>query len=657
MGILAEPVERRLPIGADVIRGRGVHMRVWAPDHRSVEVVLEAGPGAGSRPRPLASEAGGYFAACVDGAAAGTLYRFLLDGRGPFPDPASRFQPDGPLGPSEVIDPATFDWSDAAWPGVDRRDVVLYELHAGTFTPQGTWAAARDRLPDLADLGITVIELMPISDFAGRRGWGYDGVNLFAPSRLYGRPEEMRAFIDHAHALGIAVILDVVYNHLGPDGNVLPDYATRFLSRRHVTDWGACPNFDDDGRDGVRTFVLANAEYWIREFHLDGLRLDATQDIHDESTVHIIAELAERARGAAGPRPVLLVAENEPQDARLARPRDDGGFGLDALWNDDFHHAAIVALTGRRHAYYSDYSGTAREFVALAMRGFLYQGQVYPWQGKRRGSPARGLDARALVCYLENHDQIANSERGERLHRLASPAAHRALTAALLLGPASPLLFMGQEWNASAPFLFFSDHRPPLREQVRSGRIEFLSQFPTMALPEVQARIPDPSEAETFTRCRLDWSERERGPHAEALALHRDLIRLRRTDPTLSAAEPPSIDAAVLSDHCWVIRWFGHGAAQDRLLVVNLGTEFQPSPPSEPLLAPPPAHRWVGAWSSEDPQYGGRGTPPLETTDGWDVPGPAAVLLAPAAATAAPANRAGTRAPRDTTITPQEASC
>ena len=616
-------VERRLAIGAEVQPG-GVHFRVWAPKRQKVEVVFEGGRAA----QPLAREAGGHFSGFAEGVRAGARYRFRLDGGDAFPDPASRFQPDGPHGPSEVIDPS-FDWTDGAWRGVRPEQAVLYEVHVGTFTREGTFAAAARELDRLRELGITVVEVMPLADFPGRFGWGYDGVDLFAPTRLYGRPDDLRRFVDEAHRLGLAVILDVVYNHFGPSGNYLPQFADTWFNPAREGEWGDPVNFEAPGCEGVREFVTENAAYWISEFHLDGLRLDATQGIHDDSGDHVIAALVRAARAAAGGRPLLVVAENEPQETRLARPPEEGGYGVDALWNDDFHHSAVVALTGTREAYFSDYLGRAHEFVAALKRGYLYQGQYYPWQEQRRGTPGLDLPPSACVHYLENHDQAANVAGGARLQHLTSPGRWRAMTAVLLLGPPLPLLFQGQEYAAPQRFAFFADHEPELAAKVRAGRVEFLSQFPSAATEEMRRRVPPADAPETFESCRLDASDRLRGRHAEAWALHSDLLRLRREDPVISGRERRGHDAAVLDDHVFALRWFARGG-EDRLLVVNLGTEWRPDAVPEPLLAPPRDARWDVLWSSGHPRYGGYGSFPPETDAGWRVQGETAFLLRPA---------------------------
>jgi maltooligosyltrehalose trehalohydrolase len=467
---------------------------------------------------------------------------------------------------------------------------------------------------------------MPVAEFPGRFGWGYDGVQWFAPSHLYGSPDDFRRFVDRAHSLGLGVILDVVYNHLGPDGNYLGKFAPQYFSGQIKTDWGPAINYDGNESDPVREFCIANACYWIDEFHLDGLRLDATQDIHDTSGDHILGAMAREVRKRAAPREVILVAENEPQQVKLVKPPDQGGYGLDALWNDDFHHTAMVALTGRNEAYYTDYLGTPQEFISSVKYGFLYQGQRYKWQKKPRGTPGLDLNPAALVTFIQNHDQIANSAYGERCQKLTSPGKLRAMTALMLLAPGTPMLFQGQEFGASSPFLFFADHGPELAKQVRQGRAKFLAQFPSLATPEMQQRFADPGDPATFERCKLDHSERE--THREIYDLHRDLLKLRREEPVFSAQKRHGVDGAVLSPEAFVLRFFGDDG-DDRLLIVNLGIDLHLDPAPEPLFAPPSDCEWTTQWSSEDPKYGGNGTPQRNSEEDWEIPGHAAVLLMP----------------------------
>ena len=566
-----------------------MHFRVWAPQPKRVALVLgDTADLKNSRTMLMDAETGGYWSRSVVEARAGMYYRFRLDD-GDFPDPVSRFQPEGPHGASQIVAGDDFKWTDSKWRGVSREGHVIYEMHIGTFTPEGTWTAAIAQLPHLAELGVTLLEVMPVADFPGRFGWGYDGVNLFAPSRLYGTPDDFRRFVDRAHALGLGVILDVVYNHLGPDGNYLTKYTPHYFSQRHHTEWGEALNFDGEHSAPVREYFISNAAYWIEEFHCDGLRLDATQQVFDDSKEHILAAVTQAARDSAGGRGVFVVGENEPQHAHLLRPKENGGYGLDALWNDDFHHSAIVAMTGRNEAYYTDYHGSPQEFISAAKWGFLFQGQRYKWQSARRGTPCFDLATSNFVTFLQNHDQIANSLSGRRVHTLTSAARMRALTALLLLGPNTPMLFQGQEFAATTPFLYFADHSPELAVLVAEGRKKFLEQFPSIAAEDIAMLIASPEREETFVRCKLDFKDREK--NGEVLLLHRDLLRLRRDDPLLGKARRGTFDGAVLGTSALVMRFFGK-AQDDRLLVVNLGAHLQLDPAPEPLLAPPLGCLW-----------------------------------------------------------------
>jgi maltooligosyltrehalose trehalohydrolase len=624
---LAEPLapvrpHRRRSIGVEPLSAGTAHARVWAPACRRVEVLLHRADGA---PRvALHAESDGFFSGDLPEARTGDRYQFVLDGDRIRPDPASRFQPDGPHGPSEIVDPAAFRWTDSSWRGIGAVGQVLYEMHIGTFTGEGTWEAAARELPELARLGITVIEMMPVAEFSGRFGWGYDGVDLYAPTRLYGRPDDLRAFVNRAHELGVGVILDVVYNHLGPDGNYLADFSPDYFTDKYTNDWGKALNFE--GPAPAREFFVENAAYWIDEFHFDGLRLDATQDINDASPTHVMGEMVARAREAAGDRCLYIIAENEPQETRLVRAAASGGYGADALWNDDYHHTAFVALTGRREAYFLDYTGSPQEFLSSVKYGYLFQGQWYAWQQQRRGSYALDLPGHAFVSFLENHDQVANTAFGRRLHEWTSPGKYRALTALTLLGPATPMLFQGQEFASSARFLYFCDHRGELRDPIRAGRREFLTQFASTLDSDVQSALPIPDDEKTFQVCKLDFGERI--THAEMYALHRDLLRLRRSDPAIAASPSRRPDGAVLAAEAFVIRFQG-GGHDDRLLIVNLGADLRLTPVPEPLLAPPDGQRWALRWSSEAVAYGGMGRAPLKPHPEWHVPGEAAILLAP----------------------------
>lgn len=620
------PEKRTFPIGAEPL-STGVSFRVWVPDHQSVDVVFERSD------LPLLKlerDNQGYFSGLSTEARVGDLYRFRINGeKEAYPDPASRFQPEGPHGPSQIIDPS-FAWTDRGWKGVSAAGQVLYELHIGTFTREGTWAAAIEHLEALKDVGVTCLEVMPVNEFAGDCGWGYDGVDLFATYHHYGSPEDMRRFINAAHQLGIGVILDLVYNHFGPDGNYMMKFSDHYLSKKYHTDWGDAINFADEMSGPVREFFLTNALYWIKEFHLDGFRFDATQAIVDTSKKHILSEISQACRAAAEGRSIYLINENEPQHTHLLRAPERGGFGFDANWNDDFHHAAVSAVTGRHEAYYADHPGTPQEFVSSAKYGYVYQGQRYTWQSKRRGTPAFDLMPTAFVHFLQNHDQVANSARGLRLHQLTSPGEFRAITTLLLLSPQTPMLFMGQEWAASAPFLYFSGHHDELAPLIKAGRAKELSQFASVATPEMRNALRDPGSRTTFEDCKLDHDERNKPGHAEIFQLHRDLLRLRQTEPAFRRVQRRGqIDGAVLGPSAFVLRYFGEND-DDRLVVINLGSDLNLSPAPEPLLAPPVGQRWGIILASESPAYGGNGAPHPDTEDeGWHLLGRSAYVLKP----------------------------
>jgi maltooligosyltrehalose trehalohydrolase len=510
-------------LGATIEAG-GVRFRVWAPVALRVELVLE---NRADFPVALQPSGDGFFQALIAGARAGTLYRYLVDGQGPFPDPASRRQPLGVHGPSEVIDPRGFCWSDQAWPGVELADLVLYELHVGTFTPSGTFAGVRERLPALRELGVTAIELMPVADFPGQRNWGYDGVSPFAPARCYGSPDDLRALVDSAHGLGLAMVLDVVYNHLGPDGNYLGAFSPFVYSDNHHTPWGKAINLDGPHCAPVRAFFIENAMHWLHEYHFDGLRLDATHALCDESPRHFLADLAACAHSLPGPYR-LIVAEDDRNLATLVRDESEGGMALDALWADDFHHQMRRCLAGDSDGYFADFSGQALDIADTVKRGFFFRGQMVPRLGRTRGSDPAGVSAERFVFCIQNHDQVGNRALGERLHQQIAPSAYRASVALLLLAPETPLLFMGQEWAASSPFLYFSDHNPDLGRKVTQGRREEFKGFAAFSSPEARSRIPDPQDETTFMRSRLAWDERAHQPHAAVLSLHQALLELRR---------------------------------------------------------------------------------------------------------------------------------
>jgi maltooligosyltrehalose trehalohydrolase len=627
---MKEPHEqRRLPIGAEPVASGGVDFRLWAPKRQSVEVIFE---GQAAPSLKLAREKDGYFSGFSPEARTGHLYRVRLENAPHlYPDPASRYQPEGPHGPSQVVDPMTYKWGDGDWPGITPANQVLYELHIGTFTKEGMFAAAMGELPYLAELGVTCVEMMPVAEFQGRWGWGYDGVDLFAPFHHYGTSDDLRAFVDRAHGLKLGVILDVVYNHLGPDGNYLHEFSEAYFTSKHKNDWGASLNFDDKDSGPVREFFIANARHWIAEYHFDGFRFDATQAIIDSSPAHILSDICRAARSAAGGRSIYLITENEPQHSQIVRKPEEGGHGLDALWNDDFHHSARVALVGRREAYYTDYRASPQEFISSAKYGYLYQGQRYAWQKQRRGTPALDLSPTAFVNYIQNHDQVANSARGLRAHQVSQPGDYKAMTALLLLLPQTPLLFQGQEFAASTTFHYFADHNAELNKLICRGRARELAQFPSIATPQVQACLLDPGSRETFDRSKLRLDERGRPFHAQMLAMHRDLLRLRRSEAVFRRVQRRGdLDGAVMGPEAFLLRFFAEKHEDDRLLLVNFGVDLTLEIAPEPLLAPPAGKRWAIQWSSENAEYGGCGTPALDTElEGWMILGHCATLLRP----------------------------
>ncbi len=622
-------VKRRYPIGAELIGPNQTHFRVWAPKAQHVDLVLEEG-GSSRTLHPLEAEEGGYFSAAAS-AGAGARYRFRVNNDQNFyPDPASRFQPDGPHGSSCVVDPTKFQWSDSQWPGpaaAGLKGQIIYEMHIGTFTKEGTWHAAAQQLEELARIGITVIEMMPIADFPGKFGWGYDGVDLFAPTHLYGAPDDLRSFIDRAHSLGLGVILDVVYNHFGPDGNYLGIFSDDYLIREKENEWGDAINFDGPNSGPVREFFITNGRYWIEEFHFDGFRFDALHAIRERSDEYIIGAVGRAARKAAGSRSIILIAENDLQEAKMVRPRSESGDDFDGMWNDDFHHSAVVALTCRNDAYYSDYLGTPQEFISAAKYGFLYQGQSLSWRRALRGTATFGIAPEVFVCFIENHDQIANTGPGQRLRFEASPGRYRAMTALLLLGPWTPLLFQGEEFGASSPFMFFADvGDASVRDAIRRGRAEWLAPFLSLTEEETWRTLPAPDDPEVFTRCKLDFADREK--NHELYQLHIDLLELRREDSCFRQQISGGVDGAVLGPASFVLRYFGK-ENDDRLLLVNLGKGQLLKPAPEPLLAPPLGYRWEILWTSDSPRYGGAASDPVATQERWVLPAESTVALRP----------------------------
>lgn len=564
-----------MPFGAEVQEDGRVRFRLWAPAARRVELCLEAPDGERFLTMKAAGD-DGWFERVTGEARAGSLYRYRIDGEQRVPDPASRFQPRDVHGPSEVVDPASFTWLDSAWQGRPWEEAVCYELHVGTFTGEGTFRAAAERLDHLAELGVTAVELMPVAEFPGRCNWGYDGVLLFAPDASYGRPEDLKFLVQAAHGLGLMVFLDCVYNHFGPEGNYLHLYAPQFFTDRHQTPWGAGINFDGDGSRAVRDFFIHNALYWLSEYRFDGLRLDAVHAIADDSQPHVLIELAEAVRdGPGSERPIHLVLENDRNGARyLERGSDGAPRWYAAQWNDDFHHALHLLTTGESDGYYMDYADAPMRHLGRCLaEGFAYQGEPSVFRGgQNRGERSAHLPPTAFVNLLQNHDQVGNRALGERIGELASPEALRAALAFLLLAPSPPLLFMGQEWLAESPFLFFCDFGDDLAQSVTEGRRREFSNFERFAHPEVRELIPDPMDPGTFARSKLDWGALSNQFHHAWYGFHRDLLELRRREivPRLAGVRGGQSGYALLGARGVMVHW-GLGDGSRLTLIANLG--------------------------------------------------------------------------------------
>ncbi len=516
-------------LGATV-RATGTAFRIWAPKVTTLELVIRD-PAARI---PMTPEGDGYWSAVVEGCGAGTRYAYLADGQGPFPDPASRSQPEGVHDFSEVVDLTWFAWTDSDWLPLPPREAVIYEMHIGTFTVQGTFASARERLPFLADLGVTTIEIMPLAAFPGRWGWGYDGVSQFAPFPGYGTPEDLCRLVDRAHALGLAVLLDVVVNHFGPDGDYTGVYSDGYRTSLHTTPWGDAINFDDEQSSEVRAFYHQAILMWLHEYHIDGFRFDATHEIRDESRRHILSELAEIARNEGRPGIIpMLIAETHENDARYVRPVAGGGFGFDSTWADDFHHCARTAIVDEHEGYFKSYDGSLETLGRCIEQGFWFEGQLDSFLGTPRGAPARDVPWSSFVYCLQNHDQVGNRAFGVRLSTMASHPDVRAMTTLLLLVPQVPMLFQGQEFFASNPFLYFTDHSEPLGSLVVAGRLREFGAFELFRDEHIRELIPSPQDPRTFERCKLNWDEAEIGAGALSYRFHRELLRLRRNLPVL----------------------------------------------------------------------------------------------------------------------------
>jgi maltooligosyltrehalose trehalohydrolase len=573
-----------MPFGAACLDDGGVRFRLWAPAARRVELCLAEEEG--RVVLPMAAGPEGWFELVSDRARAGSCYGYRIDGADEVPDPASRFQPRGVHGLSQVVDPRTWSWRDGNWRGRPWEEAVIYEVHVGCFTPPGTLAALTARLDYLVELGVTALELMPLAAFPGRRNWGYDGVLPYAPADCYGAPEDLKLLVESAHQRQLMVLLDVVYNHFGPEGNYLHGYAPHFFTARHQTPWGDALNFAGAASSWVRRFFIENALYWLNEYHFDGLRLDAVHAIHDDSNPHLLVELAQEVRACCDPeRRVHLILENDANQARYLG-RDPAGRPrlYNAQWNDDWHHAAHVLATGETEGYYADYACSPLAQLGRCLsEGFAFQGEPSPFRrGQVRGEPSRELPPAAFVNFLQNHDQVGNRALGERLNRLAAPEVVRALSAVLLLAPSPPLLFMGQEWGATTPFLFFADFGPELARLVSEGRRREFADFAAFATPEQRRLIPDPEALETFAASVLVWDESQSPAGRQWLDFHRRLLALRRREiiPLVARLANGAAGWRTFADRGLQVVWpFGDGK-ESLVLLANLG----PSPAVGPRV-------------------------------------------------------------------------
>ncbi len=567
-----------MPFGARLQSDGTVRFRLWAPSHQRILVQLD-----GQAAFEMRARHAGWHELVTDRAHAGSHYQFVLPDGLRVPDPASRYQPNDVHGASEVIDPQAYEWRDLGWQGRPWHEAVLYELHIGSFTAAGTFLAAMEKLDHLASLGVTALEIMPVGDFPGRRNWGYDGVLPYAPDSSYGRSEDFKALIDAAHARRLMVLLDVVYNHFGPEGAYLHTIAPEVFTERHKTPWGAAINMDGEEARTVRDFFIHNALYWIQEFNLDGLRLDAVHAIADNSPKHILEELAERVRAAAPDRHIHLVLENEENEAkRLMRRRSGAPRWYTAQWNDDVHHVLHVAATGETTGYYAAYKGDTAKLGRALAEGFAFQGEPMPYRGRARGEPSGSLPPAAFIAFIQNHDQVGNRAFGDRLTAIAPANALRAIAAVYLLLPQIPMLFMGEEWGATQPFPFFCDFGADLADAVRNGRREEFARFPEFQNPALRERIPDPLSNETFAAAKLAWEDLSRDPHAGWLDWYRRILGVRHRElvPRL-----PRIRCGgryeIIGDGAVVVRWAVAESDEQLALAANLsGVRLTGFPPA-----------------------------------------------------------------------------
>ncbi|HEY4245745.1 MAG TPA: malto-oligosyltrehalose trehalohydrolase [Lacunisphaera sp.] len=609
------PGVSRPSVGAQV-SPEGVNYRVWAPGQSELSVLIESS--IPQRLLSMAAEPNGYWSVTDPAGRAGDRYRFFFPNRRLRPDPASRFQPEGVHGPSACIDPSNFQWRCGSWTRPAWRGQSIYEIHVGTFTNAGTYFAAIEKLNHVQELGVEAIELMPLADFAGDRNWGYDGVALYAPARCYGQPDDLRALVDAAHDRGLAVILDVVYNHLGPAGNYLADFSSGYFRTEESTPWGQGFAVDRKNSRPVRDFIVANAGYWLDEFRFDGVRLDATHAISDQSSPHLIEEITAAVHERGG----FVIAEDERNLAQLAEPVERGGTGVDALWADDFHHEVRVALTRTRDSYFRAYRGTAAELADSIAHGWTYRGRPYePWHRKLRGSACDHLSPASFVFCIENHDQVGNRANGERLEHLITHGQFRAASMLLCLSPYCPMLFMGQEWAATSPFLYFTDHGGELGANISVGRKKEFEQHGAQWTGGI---FPDPESAETFEKSKLRWDERNEDDHARVLSWYQACLEQRRI----------LLKGGPFERNRWRVESFGEfiairyfGRPCEHLLVVALRKTSASDDLPPALLAPPIGMEWREVLSTEDPRFGGKRSRKNSANTEWSFPGPGGVWL------------------------------
>jgi maltooligosyltrehalose trehalohydrolase len=591
-------MENRLVSQGAEPQGNHVAFRTWATGKKSVSVVIFGNDGQIVREIPMGPDGSGYYSAADPESVAGTLYKFRFDGK-LAPDIASRFQPQGVHGPSQVVDGRQFRWTDSEWKPPGLRDLIIYELHVGTFTADGTFAAIPARFDHLKRIGVNVIELMPIADFAGDRNWGYDCVSIYAPSRAYGTPDELRALVNAAHEAGFAVVLDVVYNHLGPDGNYMGVYSKRYYNKAHQTPWGAAFTLDVPSARPVRLHFAENAPYWVREFHVDGFRLDATHAIPDTSAKHLIQEITEEVQALNA----FVICEDPRNERKLILSREQGGYGCDAVWADDFHHVVRVQMTHENEGYMGFFKGTMEELLKTLREGWLFTGELQK-DGIRRGTAGFDIEPEHFVHHISNHDQVGNRAYGERLHQSVSPEAYRAASALLLTTPYTPMIFMGQEWASSTPFLYFTNHHDELGKGVTEGRRKEFADFSEFRDPAKRALIPDPQAISTFTRSKLEWTELDQAPHLTTLYLYRDFVQIRKT--ILIDRARASWNVSQVSNYAIAIR-YRRSAREGILILFQLVPDEVTLDLDQKLLKVGEDRVWSVVASTNAVKYGGKG--------------------------------------------------